>query len=283
MASRLHLSPYRQLIAAAHSPTYYSWLRPMVQSTAASTTHGLLWLGATVVLVLYLIFYTEDPPRRASLSSSTASSERSTRVEDDAHGDKLLPRAPKVVGAAYVVPVILILVPSSVIASSPSTKTAIHHMVLSFWTVFVSGLSFVLGALQFIPQMQMTWRLKHSGSLSIPTMCIHIPLLFILAASLTSRTQDLLEPDTAGSVKFASGIAWINHILVGCLEILILLLAVYMNHIRPRLRKPRDEEGAAINAATPPNEDTPLIEGEDVDEQQLSRAINKTLTGSRYY
>ena len=202
--------------------------------------------------------------------------------DDDAQDDKLLPRAPKVVGTAYVLPVLLILVPSSVIASSPSTKAAIHHMVLTFWTVFVSGLSFILGAVQFLPQMRMTWRLKHSGSLSIPTMCIQIPLLFILAASLASRMQDLLAPETAGSVRLASRIAWVNHILVGCLEILMLLLAVYVNHIRPRLRKSGDEEGEAVNTATPPNEETPLMEGEDVDEQQLSRAINKTLSGSRY-
>lgn len=202
--------------------------------------------------------------------------------DDDDQDNKLLPRAPKVVGAACVVPVLLILVPSSVIASSPSTKAAIHHMVLAFWTVFVSGLSFILGAVQFIPQMRMTLRLKHSGSLSIPTMCVQIPLLFILSASLAARMQDLLEPGTAGSVKFASGIAWINHILVSCLEILMLALAVYMNHLRPRLRESRDEEGRVIVAVTPPNEETPLMEGEDVDEQRLSRVINKTLSGSRY-
>ena len=202
--------------------------------------------------------------------------------DDDDQGEQLLPRAPKVVGAACVVPVLLILVPSSVIASSPSTKAAMHHMVLTFWTVFVSGRSFILGAVLFVPQMRTTLRLKHSGSLSIPTMCVQIPLLFILSASLASRMQDLLVLGTAESVKFASRITWINHILVGCLEILMLVLAVYMNHLRPRLGKSREEEGRGIVALTPPNEETPLMEGEDVDEQRLSRVINKTLSGSRY-
>lgn len=203
--------------------------------------------------------------------------------DDDDEDDKLLPRAPKIVGIACVLPVLLILVPSSVMASSPSTKAAIHHMVLAFWTVFVSGLSFILGSIMFFPQMRMTFRLKHTGSLSIPTMCVQIPLLFILAASMASRMQDLLDSDAHGSVKFSSATAWISHIVLGCIQIFMLALAVFMNYIRPRLRKARDGESEHSNAATPPNEETPLMEGEDVNEEQLSRTINRTLANSRYY
>lgn len=200
--------------------------------------------------------------------------------DDDEDDDKLLPRAPKVVGIACILPVLLILVPSSVIASSPSTKASIHHMVLAFWSVFVSGLSFILGAIMFLPQMRMTYRLKHSGSLSISTMSVQIPLLFILAASMASRMQDMLDIEAHGSIKFASGVAWISHILVGCVQIFMLALAVFMNYIRPRLRKAREAEES--NAATPPNEETPLMEGEDVNEEQLARTINRTLANSRY-
>ena len=155
-------------------------------------------------------------------------------------------------------------------------------MVLAFWMIFVSGLAFILGAIMFIPQMRMTLRLKHSGSLSISTMCVQIPLLLVLAASMVSRQQNLLDSEAHGSARFSSVMSWISHVMVGCVQICMLALAVFMNHIRPRLQKPRNELCDDANATTPPNEETPLMEGEDVNEEQLTRTINKTLANSRY-
>lgn len=58
---------------------------------------------------------------------------------------------------------------------------------LTSWSTFNGVLAAGLAAIQYIPQITMTYHLKHVGSLSIPMMCIQTPGGFLFAASLAAR------------------------------------------------------------------------------------------------
>lgn len=58
---------------------------------------------------------------------------------------------------------------------------------LGSWAIFNGILAAILAAVQYIPQITMTYHLKHVGSLSIPMMCIQTPGGFLFAASLAVR------------------------------------------------------------------------------------------------
>lgn len=58
---------------------------------------------------------------------------------------------------------------------------------LGNWAIFNGILAAILAAIQYIPQITMTYHLKHVGSLSIPMMCIQTPGGFLFAASLAVR------------------------------------------------------------------------------------------------
>ena len=52
------------------------------------------------------------------------------------------------------------------------------------WANFLGLLATTLAAIQYFPQIVMTWRLQETGSLSVPMMCIQTPGSFVFAASL---------------------------------------------------------------------------------------------------
>lgn len=58
---------------------------------------------------------------------------------------------------------------------------------LGAWANVLGVTSAVLAAIQYIPQIWTTYRLKHAGSLSILMMCIQTPGGFLFAASLGAR------------------------------------------------------------------------------------------------
>jgi multisubunit Na+/H+ antiporter MnhG subunit len=58
---------------------------------------------------------------------------------------------------------------------------------LQAWANFLGVTGTLLAAIQYIPQILTTWRLKAVGSLSVPMMCIQTPGSFVFAASLAVR------------------------------------------------------------------------------------------------
>lgn len=58
---------------------------------------------------------------------------------------------------------------------------------LTSWANFLGVMAAVLAGIQYVPQIRMTYTLKHVGSLSIPMMCIQTPGGFLFAASLFFR------------------------------------------------------------------------------------------------
>ena len=58
---------------------------------------------------------------------------------------------------------------------------------LTTWANFLGVMAAVLAAIQYVPQIWTTYRLKHVGSLSLPMMCIQTPGGLLFAASLFAR------------------------------------------------------------------------------------------------
>ncbi|KAH7398167.1 PQ loop repeat protein-like protein [Pyrenochaeta sp. MPI-SDFR-AT-0127] len=83
------------------------------------------------------------------------------------------------------------------------------------WANFLGLLATTLAAIQYIPQILMTYRLQETGSLSIPMMCIQTPGSFVFAASLAVR----LGP--------GGWSAWGLFIFTGCLQGCLLAMSLW--------------------------------------------------------
>jgi hypothetical protein len=88
------------------------------------------------------------------------------------------------------------------------------HNHIRAWANFLGLLGTVLAAVQYIPQIMTTWRLKETGSLSIPMMCIQTPGSAVFAASLAVR----LGP--------AGWSAWGLFILTGLMQGVLLAMSL---------------------------------------------------------
>ncbi|KAF1839512.1 PQ loop repeat protein-like protein [Decorospora gaudefroyi] len=115
------------------------------------------------------------------------------------------------------------------------------------WANFLGLLATILAAIQYIPQIFMTWRLQETGSLSIPMMCIQTPGSFVFAASLYAR------------LGRGGWSAWGLFIFTGLLQ--ACLLAMSLGFVWRDRRARRDESvGDANGNGTAPSSDrTPLL------------------------
>lgn len=118
------------------------------------------------------------------------------------------------------------------------------------WANFLGLLATVLAAIQYIPQIFMTWKLQETGSLSIPMMCIQTPGSFVFAASLYAR----LGP--------GGWSAWGLFIFTGILQGFLLAMGISFL-LRDRKAQQAQTVGHA-NGSGPPEgtERTPLLDSE---------------------
>lgn len=114
------------------------------------------------------------------------------------------------------------------------------------WANFLGLLGTALAAVQYIPQIFMTWRLQEIGSLSIPMMCIQTPGSFVFAASLYAR----LGP--------AGWSAWGIFIFTACLQGCLLAMSIGFLLRDRKAAAHNESNGTASN-----NEHTPLLRNTD--------------------
>lgn len=141
--------------------------------------------------------------RYANASSNVPEEELETAADEE-------PRWQTAVVVATVVLVhilVNIVVTAVIVLVSPSQ--------LYSWSVFNGVLASGLAAIQYIPQIIMTYHLKHVGSLSIPMMCIQTPGGFIFAASLAVR------------LGWAGWSTWGIFLLTGIMQGILLSMALY--------------------------------------------------------
>jgi hypothetical protein len=115
------------------------------------------------------------------------------------------------------------------------------------WANFLGLLATTLAAIQYIPQIFMTWRLQETGSLSVPMMCIQTPGSFVFAASLAAR----LGP--------GGWSAWGLFIFTGCLQGCLLGMSLWFIWRERKAAKGTDGQVANGNGAIRSHEQTPLL------------------------
>lgn len=103
---------------------------------------------------------------------------------------------------------------------------------LTAWANALGVMAAVLAAIQYVPQIWMTYHLKHVGSLSIPMMCIQTPGGFLFAASLFAR----LGP--------AGWSTWAIYLMTAVMQGAVLVLGVYYE-IAARRHEGRLEHGTS--------------------------------------
>ena len=104
--------------------------------------------------------------------------------------------------------------------------------LLSQWANSLGLMAAILAAVQYLPQIRTTYRLKHVGSLSIPMMCIQTPGGFLFAGSLFAR------------LGWGGWSSWGIFLLTATMQGVLLFLAVSYELKRvpgtPRVQSPPD-------------------------------------------
>lgn len=118
------------------------------------------------------------------------------------------------------------------------------------WANFLGLLATLLAAIQYIPQILMTWKLQETGSLSIPMMCIQTPGSFVFAASLYAR----LGP--------GGWSAWGLFIFSGILQGFLLAMAISFVLRDRKAQEAQTVSHANGNGHLEGTERTPLLDSE---------------------
>jgi hypothetical protein len=144
---------------------------------------------------------------------------------------------------------VFLLVPSLFFAINPRVFSPGYYIMVQSWSFGTVGLSTILTLAYSLPQLHYTWNLGRVGSLSLLTMAIQIPTYFLVAASLAFQYGRLDEVSLQGR-WFAAWNSWINLIIKGCQEAIILALCIYVY-----------ERSATREATSSPahDEHTPLL------------------------
>ena len=86
---------------------------------------------------------------------------------------------------------------------------------LTVWANTLGLMAAALAAIQYLPQIWTTWRLKHIGSLSIPMMLIQTPGGYLWAASLFAR------------LGWAGWSTWFIYLMTASMQGCLLAMAIY--------------------------------------------------------
>ncbi|KAL8887005.1 MAG: hypothetical protein Q9192_006392, partial [Flavoplaca navasiana] len=150
------------------------------------------------------------------------------------------------------------------------------------WYFLTSTLSLVTATLQYLPQMYTTLRLKHHHSLSIIMLTVQIPVLLLQGISNISDGDK--TPHKEGRylwVQWMQGgeVAWMNQIVSGCAEGLLLALCLYLYFSqrkfgRDDLDGDEDAEEEYITSMSM-SEETPLLPGRDRTDLQSSQGFGR--------
>lgn len=146
--------------------------------------------GLHISLLLFLVFFPRGPslPRNAAESKYTWKTAVTVACICLLHG------------------LVTVIVSVALIISSP-------HL-LKTWANTLGIVATCLAAIQYLPQIWMTWHLGHVGSLSIPMMLIQTPGSFVWSASLAAR----LGPEGWSS--------WGTFLVTGCLQGCLLVMGI---------------------------------------------------------
>jgi hypothetical protein len=142
---------------------------------------------------------------------------------------------------------VFLLIPSLFFAINPRVLSPGYYIIVQSWSFGTVGLSSILTFVYSLPQLYYTWNLGRVGSLGLLTMAIQIPTYFLVAASLAFQYGRLNEVSPQGR-WFAAWNSWINLLIKGCQEAIILALCIY---VYERLATREATSSPALDENTP--------------------------------
>ncbi|KAK0715560.1 hypothetical protein B0H67DRAFT_487580 [Lasiosphaeris hirsuta] len=158
---------------------------------------GVQWICFTFIFVLFLVFFRYNP----------------TNDPDNDELDEEAEDSPRWQTALLVASLTLLHGLVVIVVTGILTMVAPQH--LPTWANLLGVMAAALAAVQYIPQIWMTYNIKHVGSLSIPMMCIQTPGGFVFAGSLFAR------------LGWAGWSSWGIFILTAMMQGSLLSMAIY--------------------------------------------------------
>jgi len=151
---------------------------------------GVQWFCFSVILLLFLIFFPREPtlPNNENENQYTWQTALTVAFVCLLHG------------------LATIFISAGLILARP------HH--LGTWANVLGIMATILAAIQYLPQIWMTYRLGHVGSLSIPMMLIQTPGSFVWSASLAAR------------LGIEGWSTWGVFLVTGCLQGCLLVMGI---------------------------------------------------------
>ncbi len=107
---------------------------------------------------------------------------------------------------------------------------------LGTWANILGVMAALLAAVQYLPQIWMTYHLKHVGSLSIPMMCMQTPGGFVFAGSLFAR------------LGWAGWSSWGIFVLTATMQGILLYMAIYYEVVGRGSKDPQGQRHPHLHA-----------------------------------
>ncbi|EME78897.1 uncharacterized protein MYCFIDRAFT_99834, partial [Pseudocercospora fijiensis CIRAD86] len=156
------------------------------------------WSCFMIIVILFVAYAPTTPQEPEDMSASAASI---TQTDPAKRRD-----APLVGIIIFVSLLIVALISLVLILAHPDYTQA--------WADILGTISGVLAAIQYVPQIYFTWKLKDLKSLSVVTLVIQAPGAFVFALSLGLR------------VGWEGWSTWLVYIVTGLLQFVLLFMAV---------------------------------------------------------
>ncbi|CAK7206692.1 hypothetical protein SEUCBS139899_009496 [Sporothrix eucalyptigena] len=156
---------------------------------------GVQWMCFSLILVLFLVFFRYDDANVPI-------------PEEEIREDQPRWQTAVLVASLCIAHGLAVIVITAIFA-------AVVPQALSGWANALGLMAALLAAVQYLPQIYTTYRLKHIGSLSIPMMCMQTPGGLLFAGSLFAR------------LGWSGWSSWGIFLLTAFMQGILLCMAIY--------------------------------------------------------
>ncbi|KAJ7717372.1 hypothetical protein DFH07DRAFT_907330 [Mycena maculata] len=207
-----------------------------VESTAGIVQVGLQWGMFSFIFVLYMMYFPEHLKFTESSQLNPERNRKAPLVRSALWSRSIL--LANVTGAHFILSALLTLVlvlasPSPLNSPTPPSPypdptfpipdASGLPLSLARWALFLGVSSALLAAIQYIPQIAVTWHAKLVGALSVPMMCVQSPGAIAMVLSIA------LRPGTNWT-------SWITYAVAGLMQFTLLSLCLAWKLRQRRLR-----------------------------------------------
>lgn len=235
-------------------------LRPCKESSNLLTADDMITERVIHRLLFYICYHSRDCSSFSHLCRCRPIFARSNAPSGQDTGDMDLSYQPS--NTAKVFPIIsvffqtVLLVSSLVMAINRPIQGPGYYIAIQTWSFITVGISTLLALTYGWPQLYYTWNLRRLEGVSMLTLGMHVIIYFLVAASLAAQYGSPKEVAFWGRY-FAAYNPWVNFIIVGCQEGILLTLCFYV--IRHHKGGDGHGDAAADEADLDAGERAPLL------------------------